>query len=95
MTLSPFAQLLRLESGKESSDGRITVGVPGRLVADDDEEQRGIVREAGGVVADEAELANLLRKKFTRDRVVPIISACVSCETADNTRRGYRFGRSY
>jgi hypothetical protein len=31
---------------------------------------------------------NLFRKKFTRDRVVPIISASVSCEPFGMTRAG-------
>src|SRR5947207_8824742 len=31
---------------------------------------------------------NLFRKKFTRDRVVPIISASVSCEIRGTTRAG-------
>jgi hypothetical protein len=31
---------------------------------------------------------NLFRKKFTRDRVVPIISASVSCEIFGTTRTG-------
>ncbi len=36
-------------------------------------------------------LRNLLRKKFTRDRVVPIISARVSCESFGTTRDGLSF----
>ena len=31
---------------------------------------------------------NLFRKKFTRDRVVPIISASASCETGGSVCRG-------
>jgi len=32
---------------------------------------------------------NLFRKKFTRDRVVPIISASVACDTCGTTRIGF------
>jgi hypothetical protein len=38
--------------------------------------------------SDKAGLLNLFKKKFTRERVVPIISASVSCEILGTARTG-------
>jgi hypothetical protein len=47
-------------------------------VQDDAQESR--VDLEATVMFDETEFLNLFMKKFTRDRVVPIISASISCE---------------
>jgi hypothetical protein len=41
------------------------------------------------VVVDEPELFEFVQKKFTRDRVVPTISASVSCEILGSVRMGW------
>jgi hypothetical protein len=40
----------------------------------------------GAVVLDEAELAKLVHEEVTRERVVPTISASVSCDSFGSTR---------
>jgi hypothetical protein len=46
-----------------------------------DNTQEGSVDVETAIVLDEAQFLNLFMKKLTRERVVPIISARVSCDT--------------
>ena len=59
-----------------------------------DDAQEGAVDLERAVVLDESELRNLFMKKFTRERVVPTISASVSCEIFGSTRCGVARRRS-
>jgi hypothetical protein len=60
-----------------------------RSIVHDDAQERAVDLDRElAVVVDETQFLNLFRKKFTRERVVPTISASVSCEIFGTTRIG-------